>query len=172
MKKRGITPKMTQRPGNDGGPDLGHLATDISFVTRLLRTRILERNESFFATHAVAGGEVAVLNLIGLNPGLTQKDLAKAVVLRKSALTKLVNEIERTGLIERRKEGADKRLNALYLTEAGEARLARMRPDMARLQEEFLAPLSPAERAMLFELLWRLIGSAVTEDGDTDPHAS
>ena len=166
MKKRGITPKMTQRPGKDGGPDLGHLATDISFVTRLLRTRILERNESFFATHAVAGGEVAVLNLIGLNPGLTQKDLAKAVVLRKSALTKLVNEIER------RKEGADKRLNALYLTEAGEARLARMRPDMARLQEEFLAPLSPAERAMLFELLWRLIGSAVTEDGDTDPHAS
>lgn len=136
---------------------LGHLAGDLSFVTRILRARIQERNAPFFEAHAVAGGEVAVLNLIGINPGLTQKDLARAVVLKKSALTKLVNELERTGLIERRKEGADLRLNALYLTRRGEERLAAMRPDMAALQETFLAPLSPGERGMLFELLWRLI---------------
>ena len=138
-------------------PKLGYLSEDMSFVTRLLRSKILERNEAFFAAHAVASGEVAVLNLICINPGLTQKDLAKAVVLRKSALTKLVNELERSGLIERRKEGTDKRLNALYLTESGEQRVAKMRPDMANLQEEFLSPLSPGERAILFEMLWRLI---------------
>ena len=40
------------------------------------------------------GGQVAVLNLIDLNPGLTQKQLAKIVVLKKSALTKVVNELE------------------------------------------------------------------------------
>ncbi len=52
---------------------LGHLSEDISFVTRILRTKIQEANESFFAKHNVLGGEVAVLNLIDLNPGLTQK---------------------------------------------------------------------------------------------------
>jgi len=151
---------MENAQESGGRLDLGHLYSDISFVTRILRSRILEHNESFFAEHEVAGGEVAVLNLIAINPGLSQKDLAQAIVLRKSALTKLVNELECVGLIERRKEAADKRLNALYLTDAGEARVGRMRRDMARLQEELLAPLSPAERAMLFELLWRLVDSA------------
>ena len=136
---------------------LGHLSEDISFVTRILRTKILEANEVFFAKHNVVGGEVAVLNLIDLNPGLTQKDLAEMVFLRKSALTKLVNELEQAGVIERRKEGSDKRLNALYLTNEGQARLARIKPDIAKLQEELLGPLSPGERAMLFELLWRII---------------
>lgn len=142
------------------GPQLGHLSEDISFVTRILRSKILLRNAPFFANHQAAAGEVAVLNLIGINPGLTQKELSQMVVLRKSALTKLVNELERGGLIERRKEGSDKRLNALYLTAEGESRLTRLRPDMARLQEDMLAPLSPAERAILFELLWRIIDEA------------
>lgn len=153
----------------DKGIHLGHLAGDLSFVTRVLRAHIQERNIAFYEAHRVAGGEVAVLNLIGLNPGMTQKDLARAVVLKKSALTKLVNEMEHSGLIERRKEGADLRLNALYLTARGAERLARMRPDMAALQELFLAPLSPGERVMLFELLWRLIeardGPAENPDG-------
>ena len=145
---------------NQCNPHLGHLTEDISFVTRILRARIQSRNERFFADHQVAGGEVAVLNLIDINPGLTQKELAHLVVLRKSALTKLVNALEHSGLIERRKEGTDKRLNALYLTDEGQARLAELHPDMVRLQSEFLAPLSAAERAILFELLWRLIDEA------------
>lgn len=156
---------MTVPQDTPTGATLGHLAHDISFVTRILRTRILALNEPFFTAHAVVGGEVAVLSLIDLNPGIAQKDLAQMVVLRKSALTKLVNQLERGGLIERRKEDADKRLNALHLTGEGRARLARMRPDIDRLQAELLAPLSPAERAMLFELLWRMIGDPLDLTG-------
>lgn len=141
------------------GIRLGHLATDLSFATRILRTQIQERNAPFFRAHKAAGGEVAVLSLIAMNPGMTQKDLARAVVLKKSALTKLVNEMDGQGLIERRKECADLRLNALYLTPGGQERLARMRPEMSALQEAFLAPLSPGERVILFELIWRLIGT-------------
>lgn len=138
---------------------LGHLDSDLAFVTRILRAHLLGRNARLFDTHKIAGGVVALVNLIGLNPGLTQKDISTLVVLKKPALTKLVNEMERSNLIERRKEGDDKRLNRLYLTKQGENKLAQMRPDMTDLQEEHLAPLSPAERAMLFELLWRLVDS-------------
>lgn len=137
--------------------DFGHLSEDLSFVSRVLRSRLLELNEPFFAEHKLAAGEVAVLNLIALNPGITQKHLASAVVVRKSGLTKLVNELEKAGFIERRKEGDDMRQNALYLTDDGTRRLAGMRPEMARIKEQILSPLSPGERAMLFELLWRII---------------
>lgn len=147
-------------------PELGHLSFDLSFVTRILRARILELNAPFFSEHNVVGGEVAVLHLISVNPGLSQKDLATRVIFRKSAITKLVNELERADLIERRKEGADRRLNALYLTRKGEERVARMRPDMARIQEDLLAPLSPNERAVLFDLLWRVVDAAPAGDRD------
>ena len=157
---------MTPPEDSPTGTTLGHLAQDISFVTRILRTKILARNEPLFADHDVVAGEVAVLSLIEINPAIAQKDLAKMVILRKSALTKLVNQLERSGLIERRKESADKRLNALYLTRRGHERLAGMRPDIDRLQAELLAPLSPGERAMLFELLWRMIGDPAATNLD------
>ncbi len=159
---------MTDQPEDpaEAGIRLGHLETDLSFVTRILRTQIQERNARFYRAHGAAGGEVAVLSLIAMNPGMTQKDLARAVVLKKSALTKLVNEMDGQGLIERRKDCADLRLNALHLTPLGQERLARMRPEMTALQEALLAPLSPGERVMLFELLWRLVGSLEGPFGD------
>ncbi len=159
---------MTDQPEDpaEAGIRLGHLETDLSFVTRILRTQIQERNARFYRAHGAAGGEVAVLSLIAMNPGMTQKDLARAVVLKKSALTKLVNEMDAQGLIERRKDCADLRLNALHLTPLGQERLARMRPEMTALQEALLAPLSPGERVMLFELLWRLVGSLEGPFGD------
>lgn len=138
---------------------LGHLATDISFVTRVLRAQLLEQTGDFFEKHGVASGQVALLNLIALNPGVSQKELAEAVVLKKSALTKAINELERNGLIERRKSGGDQRYNALHLSEQGLVRVAAMRTDMLGLQDTILGVLSDAERAQLFDMIWRVIRS-------------
>lgn len=138
------------------GITLGHLETDLSFATRVLRSRMQARNAGIFREHGLAGGEVALVCLIGQNPGLSQKALAEAVVLRKSALTKHVNDMETAGLIERRKVGGDLRLNTLWLTAKGEALYDGVRTDMIALQDDFLSPLSRGERAILFELLWRL----------------
>ncbi|WP_425050587.1 MarR family winged helix-turn-helix transcriptional regulator [Psychromarinibacter sp. S121] len=136
---------------------LGHLAKDIFFVMRALRAHLARENASLFERHDVASGEIAIVSLIGLNPGISQKQLAETVVLKKSALTKVVNHLEQTGIIERRKEADDKRFNALHLTERGEALRAAMTPDMLAQQEQVLSALSAAERGMLFELLWRVI---------------
>lgn len=150
---------ISNEPDENERLKLGHLKNDLTFVTRILRAHILDRNAGLFDDHQIASGVVALLNLIGLNPGLTQKDISRLVVLKKPALTKAVNGMERDGLITRRKEGSDKRLTRLYLTEKGEEKLVHMKPDMARLQAKHVAVLSPAERAMLFEYLWRLVDS-------------
>lgn len=156
----------SRAPDGPGQIRLGHLEHDISFVTRILRAHILDRNAALYETHGVAGGAVALLNFIGLNPGVFQKDISRFIVLKKPALTKLLNEMEQQGLIVRRKEGSDRRLTALHLTRRGEEIMARMQPDMAALQGRLLAALSPAEKAMLFELLWRLIGDFGSIDAD------
>jgi DNA-binding MarR family transcriptional regulator len=149
---------MEDKKPEDGALSLGFLAEDISFVTRVLRSKLARENAAFIRRHEVASGEVAILSLIGLNPGVSQKDLAGAVVLKKSALTKAVNTMEASGLIERRKGSGDQRFNTLHLTPAGEAKWQAMRKDMFQLQNRLLEQLSNQERQELFGLLWRLVG--------------
>lgn len=141
------------------GVTLGYLGRDISFVTRVLRAWLLEDTAAFLKAHDLAAGQVALLNLIALNPGISQKQLADVVVLKKSALTKAINEMVAASLIERRKEEGDQRFNALYLSETGTARFTAMRKDMEASQERLMAALTPEERELFFSFLWRLIDS-------------
>lgn len=139
-----------------GSIELGHLAEDISFVTRVLRAHIRARNAEFYRENDVASGGVALLCLIGLNPGISQNALAAAVVLKKSAVTKVISGMEEHGLVTRAKTRTDRRYNALHLTERGEAEWTRLRGEMRRQQDRLLAPLGDAERETLFALLGRL----------------
>lgn len=153
---------MNDKPSETPGPQtvaLGHLATDISFVSRVLRAHLLDQNANFFASHQVAGGQVALLNLIGINPGVSQKQLSDVVVLKKSALTKAINEMESEGLIERRKTDGDKRFNALFLSAKGQALTDQLKADMTAAQDRHLAPLSQSERDQFFDMIWRLINA-------------
>jgi len=152
---------MTRNSNDDKAPTgrvtLGPLAEDISFMSRVLRAQIRGETNAFLEKHQVRGGEIVVLNLINHNPGISQNDLAAAVVLKKSAVTQLVNQLEEAGLIERRKGAGDRRVNQLHLTQAGEARRAALLAPMQAQQERLLAPLDAAERARLFELMGRLV---------------
>ena len=148
---------MSIGQSSDGAVRLGHLALDLSFATRALRACLRTENASFYESHGVEAGGIAILSLIGLNPGISQKELAEAIVLKKSAMTKVVNQMEAQGLIVRRKGEGDKRINALYLTPHGTQHYNSMLSDMLERQSKLLAPLSQAERALFFEMMWRLI---------------
>jgi DNA-binding MarR family transcriptional regulator len=140
-----------------GGVELGYLARDLSFVSRVLRAHIRARNAAFYSENEVVSGSVALLSLIGLNPGISQNDLAAVVVLKKSAVTRIIHEMEEAGLVTRQKTRADRRFNALSLTDAGEARWRQLQGEMRRQQDRLLAPLDETERQTLFALLGRLV---------------
>jgi DNA-binding MarR family transcriptional regulator len=68
----------------------------------------------------------------------------------------LTDELEKLGLVERRRNPADRRSHALYLTEAGTAMLARVREVIRAHEAAITAGLSDAERDQLTALLRRL----------------
>src|SRR5690606_31683433 len=137
--------------------DLGYLAHNIPFLTRVLRAFVRTENASFYRDLHLEPGEIAILNLIGINPGLSQNDLAGAGVIKKSAVTKIVKELEARGFVSRRKTSSDRRYNALTLTTAGEDKLAELRARMAEQQSGILSPFTPGEQEQLFSLLNRLL---------------
>ncbi len=150
----------TMDAGDDPPQDLpvrlGYLARDFPFLLRSLRGYSRAATAETFAGLETEPGDIAILNLVGINPGISQNDLAAMLVLKKSAVTRAIQNLERRGLILRRKGAFDKRFNALTLTRPGEALVAAMRERMAAQHDILFADVPEAEQEAFFAQLNRL----------------
>ena len=113
-----------------------------------------------------------VLRRLFDSEGCSQQAIADAMRLRRSVMVGLIDELESSGLVERRRHPADRRANALYLTDRGKQALLQADRLAEKLDEELLAPIPEQERAAFLEHL-RLLGKATgVADGvyPTLPH--
>jgi len=117
------------------------------------------------AAEAVAGTELSHYEfaaLVYLNraygePDLDQFSLAARIGIDRNHASLLVAQLENKGLLERRINGSDRRARLLRLTAKGEKFHSRIRPIGIKGQERILAPLAPAERELLLDLLVRVV---------------
>jgi DNA-binding MarR family transcriptional regulator len=75
----------------------------------------------------------------------------------RSDVVAALNELAGHGLVERAPDPADRRRNIITITPAGAAHLRRLDSLLDDVQDELLAPLSPAERQQLIHLLTRVL---------------
>ncbi|MFP5309003.1 MAG: MarR family winged helix-turn-helix transcriptional regulator [Actinomycetes bacterium] len=88
---------------------------------------------------------------------LRMQDLAQAVLLSKSGLTRLVDRMEQAGLVDRRPCEDDRRGTYAALTAAGLQRLRDTAPTHVRgVAEHFTSVLSDEEAATLADALGRI----------------
>lgn len=160
-----MTKRRKSAPHLSREVELGHLASDISYMTRALRAHIRMQNEAALADSGASSGQIAVLNLIQLNPGMSQNDLAAAVVVKKPAVTKLVSRLEDEGLIERVRQDGDRRFNALTLTPKGEAIMTDLRRRMKENTDRILSCLDPGEREIFLSMLGRVVDHLIELNG-------
>ncbi|MEP9398983.1 MarR family winged helix-turn-helix transcriptional regulator [Mesorhizobium sp. KR2-14] len=88
--------------------------------------------------------------------GITQKELALLVGVDGSSLVRVLDILCRQGLVERRPDETDGRARLICLTPTGERRVAEIRRELARGEEEFLADIPDAEIAGMLELFDRI----------------
>jgi DNA-binding MarR family transcriptional regulator len=102
--------------------------------------------------------------------GLRMQELARAVLLSKSGLTRLADRMEAAGLIERRRCPSDRRGTHVVLTDAGRRKLRVSGPVFRRAVERQLSgPLSDDEVATLRTLLRKVSDGAQREPEDCTP---
>ena len=88
-------------------------------------------------------------------------DLAEGIMLSRSGLTRLVDRLERDGLVERVSCSDDARGAFARLTEAGEAKLRAAAPThLEGIRRHFLAHVTPEQLAVLGEVWDALAGAA------------
>ena len=116
--------------------------------TRLVR----ELDEELRAAHDLPLSSYDVLTTLESAPGrrLRMRDLADAILLSRSGLTRLVDRLERGGLVAREECADDARGAFAHLTDAGLDALREARPThQAGVRRRFLDRLEPAQRDAL-----------------------
>lgn len=94
----------------------------------------------------------------------SQLALAHRLGVDRTVMTYLIDDLERSGLVERRPDPADRRARLLSATAAGRARLAEATEALRRAEDHVLAPLNPGERDQLRDLLRKLATEAPVEN--------
>jgi len=106
---------------------LGQLADMVGFHLRLAQEASFRAFAQRVGARDLKPRRFAILTLIDQNPGLTQTALGRASGRDKSSLTPALDDLERRGLIERRRAPKDRRVHALHLTAAGRSVLRELR---------------------------------------------
>ncbi|TMK88621.1 MAG: MarR family transcriptional regulator [Actinobacteria bacterium] len=102
----------------------------------------------------------AVLNVLGAREGAIQQELSSDMAIDPSAMVKLINELEDTGLAERRRRPGDRRAWEVTITPDGRRALERARRAVMQVEDEVLGGLTAADRRQLLTLLRRALVSA------------
>jgi DNA-binding MarR family transcriptional regulator len=112
---------------------------------RVYATVVRELDAELEHAHGLSLSSYDVLVQLSLAPGdeLRMSELAEAVLLSRAGITRLVERLERDGLVERRSGDSDSRQVFAHVTERGLQRLATSAPThFAGVRERFLAPLT------------------------------
>jgi len=96
------------------------------------------------------------LREIAMEGSLVMTKLAGRMYLSLSAMTRVADQLEASGLVRRRRLPADRRVHLVELTAAGRVLLRRIDARTRSREREVLARLSPSEREGLIAGLHRL----------------
>ncbi len=99
---------------------------------------------------------VPLIHLEETGGGITQKELALLVGVDGSSLVRVLDMLVREGLIERRRDETDGRARLIHLTARGQRRVAEIRDELGRGEEEMLADLSDAEIEAMLDCFARI----------------
>lgn len=138
--------------------NFGPAAGLTGFMVRLAQVQIYDSFFADFQNSEITPGQIGILIAVGRNPGIRQGVLAEALRIKRSNMAKVMRVLEERGMIERRIQPDDQRAVDLRLTRKGKAVVDRMVPEIAVSDRAATAMLSDRERALLLELLARIVG--------------
>jgi MarR family transcriptional regulator, transcriptional regulator for hemolysin len=132
-------------------PRTGEINVDFLFalfeVQRMLRLYADKEARRYGLTRA----QWAVLAKLERTEGLKQTEIADLMEMQPITLTRLIDKLCDAGLIERRSDETDRRVNRLYLTEAARPLMAKLAVLRGEITQLALAGLSNADTHRLVD---------------------
>jgi DNA-binding MarR family transcriptional regulator len=119
----------------------------------LAQHRLEKTTDTAFKPLGVSGAQLGVLFLLEKKPGAMLKDVSDGLGINASAITALIGRMEDAGLVRRRPSDNDGRAVHIFATADGLARIAAVKPVLARLNGRLTADFSEREIATIARFL-------------------
>src|SRR5258708_19057128 len=107
-----------------------------------------------------------ILSLLGNGP-LSQQELGEQLGIDRTTVVELIDELERQGVVVRRRNAADRRSYALVLTPKGRAVQKRASKAFDAPADEFFGALKSTARQLLSDMIPRLLSAPDEKRGET-----
>ncbi|MGJ8455430.1 MarR family winged helix-turn-helix transcriptional regulator [Pseudothermotoga sp. U03pept] len=124
------------------------------FIIQRLHFRILQEELEHREIHP---GQPPMLMLVGRHEGINQKEIATKLNIRPATVAIMLRRMEKAGLITRRQDESDKRLQRVYLSEKGKDVCEILKRETNRVEQIATDGLSESEKEQLKNLLDRVI---------------
>jgi DNA-binding MarR family transcriptional regulator len=138
---------------------LNNIAFLTSDVSRLLRKRFDVVSRRF----GVTGPQWRVLAALRRTPGINQCALAQWLEVEAITAGRMIDRLEKAGMVERRADPADRRAWRLFLTDGATPLLDELLDCATEVFDEALLGFSAAERDLLLALLERVRANLLDE---------
>ena len=132
------------------------LASSTPFLMKRLGFELKDQSMAAYDKAGLHPYHHAVLAVLDEGTRETQGAIADALGYDRGQLVGLLDELEERGLVERQRDPNDRRRHLVQLTADGKRTLRRLRTLARELEDDFLEPLSDAERDKLHALLLKL----------------
>jgi DNA-binding MarR family transcriptional regulator len=148
-----------EESGDPAPLDLSSLDGIVGYPLRRAQLAVFEDFARRFRALDLTPAQYSTLSAIGDNPRRMQSEIAGALGIQRPNFVAMMDKLERRGLAERVRSGADRRTNALALTAAGQKLLVRARATQAGQDAAIDAILGRDAREALVKALHRLAES-------------
>lgn len=147
---------QAEKPSGEVG--LGLLPDLLGYALRRAQVTAFQDFHRSMAALDLRPAQYSVLHVVQRNPGPRPSQVAEALGIKRTNFVPLLDELERAGLVERKRDPADGRAFTLHLLAGGEA-LLRRADRLVRAHERRLAKrLEPGGAEHLLRLLGQLSG--------------
>lgn len=156
---------ITDRPGQTdaaGGQGKQCLAADLAWLLAKASFSLSVEIGRAFMPLGVTPRGYHVLEAAA-DGGRSQSDLVELVGLDKTTMVTTIDELEASGLAERRLSEHDRRARIVAVTPLGHAKIAEGRATVQRVQGEVLATLPRGTAEVFLQALQQLVDQRLTE---------
>jgi DNA-binding MarR family transcriptional regulator len=136
------------------------MSNSIGYLVRRSANLLLPQMETLFSDQTLSFSQWMALMALREAPGGTAADLARIICHDAGSLTRILDQLEKRGLVTRKRSESDRRQVALEMTPRGRALIASLMPRVVGLWNELLGDFSHDEIRVLIKLLTRLTASA------------
>ena len=109
-----------------------------------------------FRSYGLRPVDFSLLSLVSHNPGITSRQLCSTLGILPPNLVKLVADLDKRGLLQRKPHPTDGRAIGLHLTADGRKMVRDAEATARDLEDGVAAPLTAEERETLMTLLQKI----------------